>query len=123
MPERITRIHYRWGFTQDAGDLGGLTAVEIRGADVPDEVQTLLVEEDVLALGGVHGDASLGAPVEVDDVVVETDSRVVRIRVLNRGITLLTTDDDDFQRIHRVCEELQRLLPPGRALGVQAMRS
>jgi hypothetical protein len=59
-------------------------------------------KEDILNLGGVYGDKDAGDPTEYDHLRLVLTDDVVEIKVFNRGITLLFTDDEKVKRIHRV---------------------
>ena len=118
MAEEITGIRYRWGLAKNVSGLDTLPSIDLRQDDIPADVRALVSKEGVLDLGGTRGDPSVGSPIEVDDLVVDTSVRQVRIRVYNRGIQMITTEDEELTRIHRVCCSLQKLLPSSRAPGV-----
>jgi len=108
---RIKSIRYRWGLTRDIRGVETLCGVVLRGTDIPADVLEVIVADGILDLGGTRGDPAIGSPVEDDDLVNETEAGATRIRVYNRGIHLVATDDEDLTRIARVCCMLQRFLP------------
>jgi hypothetical protein len=59
-------------------------------------------EENLLNLGGVYGDKNAGDPLEYDHLKLVLTDDAVEITVFNRGITLLTSDDERVRRIYRV---------------------
>lgn len=60
------------------------------------------LEENLLNLGGIYDDKNAGDPVEYDNLTLVLADDTVEITVFNRGITLLTSDDEQVRRIHRV---------------------
>jgi hypothetical protein len=52
-------------------------------------------------LSGVYGDQTAGDPVEVDRLEIETGDKDISAIVLNRGISLLSTDNEEIRRLHR----------------------
>jgi hypothetical protein len=90
-----------------------------RGGKIPGNVRAAVIEEDLLNLGGVYGDRKAGNPVEYDHLrLIMTpacsDARgagrddTVEITVINRGVTLFTSDDEKVRRIHRVLCKLDQ---------------
>lgn len=79
-----------------------------RGAKIPENVRKAVNEEDLLNLGGVYGDESVGDPIEYDHLKLVLTDHTVEITVFNRGITLFMTDDERLRRIHRVLCELDK---------------
>lgn len=122
MKDEIMRVRYRWGLTERPRVVDALPIVDLRGRDIPRDILASIEEQRILELGGTRGDPDVGTPVEVDDLVIETPTRETAIRVYNRGIHLLATDDDELVRIHRVCCKLQELLPNLARPQVQVMR-
>ncbi len=59
-------------------------------------------DEDILNLGGVCGDKDAGDPVEYDHLRLVLTGDVVEMKVFNRGIALLMTEDEKMKRIQRV---------------------
>jgi hypothetical protein len=122
MKETITRIRYRWGLSEDPERVDTLPEIDLSGADIPPAVLEVARSARILELSGFRGDPSAGAPTEVDDLLIETQRSEIRIRVYNRGIHLLSSDDDELVRIHRVCSMLQPLLPRPEHVKAQVVR-
>ncbi len=71
---------------------------------VPDSPAS--TDEDILNLGGVYGDKDAGDPVEYDHLRLVLTGNVVEMKVFNRGITLLMTEDEKVKRIRRTLFKL-----------------
>ena len=74
----------------------------------PSGVRKAVNEEDLLNLGGVYGDESVGDPVEYDQLKLVLTEDTVEITVFNGGITLFMSDDEWVRRIHRVLCKLDK---------------
>ena len=81
--------------------MGSRVAVTWGDADRPSEVAAAFAAEGIGGLAGTFGDETLGEPVEIDDLDVETDTGRVRIRVYNRGIGLMRGMGPDLAQLHR----------------------
>ena len=123
MDDDVLRLRYRWGLTDRETPLDALPQIDLRGRDIPSNVLLTIAKERIAELGGTRGDPAVGIPVEVDDLVIGTAGGQTKIRVYNRGIHLIKTDDDELVRIHRVCCLLQRLLPQRPGVQAQGMRA
>jgi hypothetical protein len=122
MGDEIRSVRYRSGLTTDVQHLDGVSGVELRNSDIPPDIVGAIEDDGILRLAGTWGDPALGTPVEVDDLIVETDGGTTRIRVHNRSIHMLGTDDERLTGTHRVCCMLQRFLPKREHAGVQIAR-
>lgn len=70
-------------------------------ATLPAEVAGAFASEGVASLAGTFGNRTLGEPVEIDELDVETDTGHIRIRVYNRGIGLMGDVGPERLRLHR----------------------
>jgi len=68
MIQNLERIEYRKGLLEKGMKAGGLPVKVWRGARIPADVRKAINEEDLLNLGGVYGDKSVGDPVEYDNL-------------------------------------------------------
>ena len=113
MRRDLEKIEYRKGMLEKGMKPENLPFKVWQGAEISADVRTAVNKEDLLNLGGVHGDRSIGDPTEYDHLKLiltpaSRDARgagrdnTVAITVLNRGITLFTSDDEKVRRIHRV---------------------
>ena len=109
MIQDLEQIEYRRGMLESGMKPDDLPVKTWRGAKIPPEVRKSINEEDILNLGGVYGDKDAGDPVEYDHLRLILTDDVVEIEVLNRGITLIITDDERVKRIHRVLCKLDRV--------------
>jgi len=73
----------------------------LEAPNIPDEIMKVMEEEKIFELQGDFGNPSLGDPIEVDHLLIETDRGLHELRVLNRGIMLLMTNDEILRRLHR----------------------
>ena len=108
MIKNLKRIEYREGMLERGEKPESLPKKVWRGAKIPDDVRKAVNEEDLLNLGGVYGDESVGDPVEYDQLKLVLTKDTVDITVFNRGITLFITDDERVRRIHRVLCKLDK---------------
>ena len=102
MIQDLEQIEYRRGMLGKGLKPKNLPVRIWRGAKIRPEVRKAINEEDLLNLGGVHGNKGIGDPVEYDHLKLILTDDTVEITVFNRGITLLTTNDEQVRRIHRV---------------------
>lgn len=108
MIQDLEEIEYRRGMYQKGMKPDRIPARVWRGAHIPVEIKTAISEEDILNLGGVYGDKMAGDPVEYDHLRLVLTDNTVEITVYNRGITLLTTDDERVRSIHRFIYTLEK---------------
>jgi hypothetical protein len=73
-----------------------------RGPEIPSDVRAAMNAEDLLNLGGVYGNEKAGDPIEYDNLKLVLTDATVEITVLNRGIVLITSDDERVRGIHQV---------------------
>ena len=108
MIHNLEQIEYCWGMLEKAMKPENLPVKVWAGNNIPADVRKAVNEEDLLNLGGVYGDKSVGDPVEYDHLKLILTDDTVEITVFNRGITLFITDDDRVRRIHRVLCQLDK---------------
>jgi hypothetical protein len=77
-----------------------MAAVSVR-RPISNKIYGSYKEERIAELSGEYGDATVGDPPEVDVLALSTDDTEVSITVFNRGIMLLTSDDEKVRRLHR----------------------
>ena len=106
----IERIEYTWGFSErgDLEDLEGRITRKYESPKIPDRVIESFEKEQISELEGQFGDAQLGEPIEIDHLIITTNGATKTIRIFNRGISLLFTDDKVMRRLHRFCGEIQK---------------
>ena len=66
-----------------------------------------IYDNQLLGTAGEYGDPLVGDPLEYDELSIEHASRTTRIELYNRGIMLLTTNEEFYKRVHRVCETIR----------------
>ena len=108
MIQDLEQIEYRKGMLEKGMKPENLPLKVWRGVKIPADVRTAVNAEDLLNLGGVHGDWDAGDPVEYDHLRLILSDDTVEITVFNRGITLFTSDDEKVRRIHRVLGKLDQ---------------
>jgi hypothetical protein len=89
--------------TQDLADPRNLEVSELVADELSGKIGQAIHDNRLLEAGGVHGDPLVGDPVQVDELVIETELREVEITVYNRAIMLFHSTDDVYTRVHRVC--------------------
>lgn len=100
----IRSLAYSWGLYPRARagmPMGPRIAVTWNAANLPSEVAGAFASEGIAGLAGTFGDETLGEPVEIDDLDVETDTGRVRVRVYNRGIGLMRGTGPELTQLHR----------------------
>jgi hypothetical protein len=100
----IRSLSYSWGLYPNAQagmPMGPRVAVTWNAADLPSEVAAAFVSEGIGGLAGTFGDETLGEPVEIDDLDVQTDTGRARIRVYNRGIGLMRGMGPELAQLHK----------------------
>ena len=105
---KIHRITYRHGMVDDDDleDLTGLESVVLEGDAISREIVVAIHDNQLLGAAGKYGDPLVGDPLEYDELTIEHAGGTTRIELYNRGIMLLTTDEELYKRIHRVCEAI-----------------
>jgi hypothetical protein len=108
MIQNLERVEYRKGLLEEGMKADSLPVKVWRGAKIPADVRKAVNKENLLNLGGVYGDKSVGDPVEYDHLKLVLTDDTVEITVFNRGITLFMSDDERVRRIHRVLCKLDK---------------
>jgi len=105
----ITRVTYRHGLVSDDDleDLTGLKSVVLEGPAISREIVVAIHDNELLGAAGEYGDPLVGDPLEYDELVIEHAGGTTRIRLYNRGIMLLTTNEEFYKQIHRVCGTIE----------------
>jgi hypothetical protein len=106
----MVRIEYSWGLSE-GGELEKLEGTITRiyeSPNIPRGVLDSFDKEQINELEGNFGDAQMGHPVEIDHLIITTNKGVKTIKIFNRGISLLITDDEVMKRLHRFCGEVRR---------------
>jgi len=112
----IRNLSYSWGLFPKAKagrPIGRTVAVARTAAKLPEAVAEAFVSEGIGGLAGTFGDETLGEPVEIDDLDVETDTGRVRVRVYNRGIGLMRGMGPELVQLHRFFSTIQAVTHGG----------
>ncbi|HOE17293.1 MAG TPA: hypothetical protein PLX02_12585 [Syntrophorhabdaceae bacterium] len=105
MNSKLEQIEYRRGMLSRGMKTKDLPAKVWRGTGIPVEVRETIDAENLLNLGGVYGDKTIGYPVQYDHLKLVFTDTTVEITVFNRAITLFIENNDRVRRIHRaVCK-------------------
>jgi len=75
--------------------------VRLGGSQLTKRITDSFEEEGIAELSGTYGTEAEVSPVEVDRLEVKTKNGEVTVTVLNRGVTLLMTENEEVQRLHR----------------------
>ena len=108
----VNKIEYVHSMADSLDDLQtskGRHTTILEQPNIPDEIMQVMEDERIFQLQGDYGNPDLGDPIEVDHLLIETDRGLHELRVFNRGIMLLMTNDDTFRRLHRFFVALDRL--------------
>jgi len=106
MIQDLERIEYRRGMFEAGTKPEDLPVTVWSGSQIPSELRAAINAENLLNLGGVHGTKGAGDPTEYDHLKLILTDDAVEIEIFNRGITLLTTEDEKVKRIHRVLSKI-----------------
>lgn len=106
---KIHRVTYRHGLVEDDDleELTGLEGVELEGDAISRDIVVAIYDNKLLEASGEYGDPLVGDPLEYDELTIEHAGGTTRIGLFNRGIMLLTTNEEFYKRVHRVCETIE----------------
>ncbi len=106
---KIHRVIYRHGLVDDDDleDLTGLESVVLEGDAISREIVVAIYDNELLGAAGEYGDPLVGDPLEYDELTIEHAGGTTKIGLFNRGIMLLTTNEEFYKRVHRVCETIR----------------
>jgi len=119
MIQDIEAILYTAGLLERGMHPPDLPVKIFKGTTLTSSIREVLQQTNILNRAGTYGDESVGYPLEYDMLTIELTDDTVEIKFFNRGITILTTNDDKLRRIHRsVCkstrnDSLSNEPPPG----------
>ena len=105
MIQDLKHIEYRRGMPESGMNPNDLPVKTWHRTGSP-EVRTSIKDEGMLNLGGFYGDKDVGDPVEYEHLRLVQTSDVVEMKVFNRGISLLMTEDEKVKRTHRVLRKV-----------------
>jgi hypothetical protein len=108
MVQNLERIEYRTGMLEPEDDPDDLPVKIWRKGKIPRELRKSLHEEDLLNLGGVHGDDKIGDPIEYHHVKLVLTDDVIEITVFNRAIMMFRSNDERFRRLFRAINVLEQ---------------
>jgi hypothetical protein len=109
MIQDLERIEYRGGMIEAGMEVSALPVRAWSGSKIPAVIRRSIHEEDLLNLGGVYGDKTVGDPIQYDHLKLILTDDVVEITVFNRGIMLVISDDESIRRIHRILCKLENI--------------
>ena len=101
LPE-VRRLRYRSGMIEQAKDEDSLPSVSLAGDALTRELLVAIHDNRLLDTAGEYGDPRVGDPIQFDELLIEHAAGTVTIRVFNRAIMLLHTNDELYVRFHRV---------------------
>jgi hypothetical protein len=106
----ITQVTYRHGLVDDDDfeELSGLESVVLEGNSISREIVVAIYDNRLLEAGGEYGDPMAGDPLEYDELTIEHAGGTTRIGLFNRGIMLLTTNEEFYRLIHRLCGTIEQ---------------
>jgi hypothetical protein len=105
----ILRVVYRHGIVKNAKNLKGLTEEVFSGNKIPRDVIAAIEENNLLDAGGTYGDPDTSEPLQYDYLKIDHSNGRLEITFYNRGMSMLSADDETEQQIDRVCLVLERL--------------
>ena len=103
----IIRVVYRHGMVKSAKNLQGLQEEVFLVGRIPEDVLTAIKENRLLDAGGTYGDPEAGKPMQYDHLEIDHSNGRLEITFYNRGISLLSGDDETERQIHRVLSILE----------------
>ena len=102
MIQNIEKIEYRHGLLEKGKKPTDLPVKIWCDSQINPEILKSIHNEDILNLGGTYGDRGIGSPPEYDYLRIILTDDEVEIEFFNRCISLFTTDDETYRKIHRV---------------------
>jgi len=108
----INRVTYRHGLVRDDDleELAGLETVVLEGPSLSRDIVVAIHDNQLLGAAGEYGDPLVGDPLQYDELTIEHAGGTTRIGLCNRGIMLLTTHEEFYKQVHRVCEAIERAI-------------
>lgn len=110
----VQRITYFWGLFESPGSASAEAAgwrVSFEAPDTPPRVVESFEAERISELAGEFGLPGAGEPTEVDHLEYEVDGVTRKIRVLNRGISMIHARTPELLRLHRFFSVLRKEAP------------
>lgn len=108
MIQDIKAISYTAGLLERGMHPSDLPIKIFKGTALTSGIREVLQQTNILNCAGTYGDESVGYPLEYDKLTIELTDDTVEITFFNRGITILTTNDDKLRRIHRFMCKLSK---------------
>jgi hypothetical protein len=107
-PAEVLTVRYQTGMLRRVADTESVAVRMFSAPVIPSAILAAIAEERADTLGGVHGDPSLGKPIQYDRLVIDHPEHRTDIRVYNRAIQLFAGDSETIRRIHRLCEVVRK---------------
>jgi len=102
MIQDLEEVQYRRGLLAPNIKPKDLPVKSWRLSKIPAEARKLIIYNDLLNLGGVHGEKKLADPVQYDHLKLVLTDDTVDIKVYNRAVMLGIFQDEKVKRIHQV---------------------
>lgn len=100
----LERVDYYWGMYDSVDEAEPATArnrVRFSRREIPEAVATSFETERIHELEGDYGFPGAGDPEQVDVLTYSAGGRERTVRVMNRAIVLVATDNEEIKRLHR----------------------
>lgn len=110
----VQRLTYYWGLFDSPEDASAEAAgrrLSFEASDTPPRVAESFEAERISELAGEFGLPGAGQPTEVDHLEYEVDGVTRKVRVLNRGISMIHARKPELLRLHRFFSVLRKEAP------------
>ena len=105
----IHSIRYKYGFLNKLSDRKKLANNYLIPPNIPENILSLIEENELMALNGTFGIKEGTHPVEYDSLRIQTEGNHCEIEVYNKGASLIMEETPELKRIFPVCCKLQEL--------------
>lgn len=105
----VQYIRYKHGLINKTSDRKKLPKHQFSGEDIPDELSTLIRDNDLLSLNGSFGLKEGADPIEYDEIRIKAGNIVCELEIYNKGIAMMFAETPELKRIFQVCCKLQDL--------------
>jgi hypothetical protein len=107
-PPSIWKVVYRRGLMKDPWGWRELKTTVLEAGDLSGDVVRSLLENGLLDAGGVYGIPKARDPWAVNNIEILHEHGVTEITVYNMDIMLLSSGDEIFPRVSRVCGAIEK---------------
>ena len=106
----ISRIKFRSGMVNTLSEISKCPTTTLNAPKIPADILKQLCEDDYSSLNNTYGDPSWGEPIQYDYLEIVSSSGVKTLEIFNRAILLLSNNNDETRRVHRIVYAVEKYL-------------